>query len=506
MKSYARISNWIAIAACMSALVLAGCSDDGTSDNDGGTPDAAADATGDAASDAADAADSGGDADADAPLTCEFPEPLVAGTVETDALADEPAQCGQPAYQWLRDSQLGDVVEFGFETEFRAALIEGAIRSQDVEPPEGIDHDVTLKQFMYKTQDRGALTDATGMIAYPQDVDASEPLDVVLLLHGTTGFMDDCAPSTDTASQALASLFASLGYFVVAPDYIGLKGMGEPSEFLHPYLVGQATAIASLDSVRAAGKMSSEERGGYCLTNDVMVFGGSQGGHAALWVDRLQPYYARELDLLGTVATVPPADLVGQMERALDSFENSTGNTIAFLSTVADWYGYGERYDEIFVSPLDEQIPAELGSSCSPGSGLEEPTIEEVFQPGLYQPARNDELETVDPWGCITAENGLTTTSIERITPTSESYGILAVYSENDELVNTPIEREAFEEMCSQGLEMEYLECAGADHVEGTLFAVPEILDFMEARMAGEAFAPADVCQVADPVTCRGTP
>ncbi|MGM0556087.1 MAG: lipase family protein [Myxococcota bacterium] len=495
------------IALLLVLFLAAGCGEDATSNNGQGT-DAGQDAGQDVSADVdATGMDGGADADAEVPLVCDdFPAPVVAGTTQTDQLADNPEQCGQPAYQWLRDEALGEVVDFGLEKEFRAVLIEGLIRSQDVEPPEGIEYDVQIQQFMYKTQDRGDFINATGMIAYPQNYEATEPMDTVLLLHGTTGFMDDCAASADTASQGLAALFASMGYFVVAPDYIGLKGMGEPSEFLHPYLVGQATAIASLDSVRAAGKMSQDERGGFCLSNDVMVFGGSQGGHAALWVDRLAPYYAREFDLLGTIATVPPADLVGQMERALVSFENSTGNTIAFLGTVADWYGYGDRYDEIFVDPLDTEIPAALGEECRPGSGIEEPTIEDVFQPGLYEPARNDQLTGVEPWGCITAENGLTTTSIERIEPTSEAYGILSVYAENDELVNTPIERDAFSEMCNQGLDMQYLECAGAGHVEGSLYAVPEILDFMAARMAGETFDPANLCQVEAPTTCRGTP
>lgn len=506
----------------LAALVFAssvGCADDDAS-APRSTADAgvdAADIDTDASTDAGVAPDTGTDttqpdaqedasADTSAPPACDFPAPIVAGTPLTDSLADAPARCGQAPHTWSRDASLGDVIEIGAPQQFRASLIEGVIRSQNVNPPPGIDYDVTLKPFRYLTQDRGAPIEATGLVGFPQDFDTAEPLPTLLVLHGTTGFMDDCAPSADTASQALVALFASFGYVVVAPDFIGLKGSGEPSADLHPYLVGQATAIASLDSVRALGKMAPDERGGYCLSDEVMVVGGSQGGHAALWVDRLAPYYARELDLLGAVATVPPADLIGQMERALNTFVNSTGNTIAFLGTAASWYGFDDRLDEVFAPPLDVDIPAALGTDCSPGTGFADPTVEDIFQPSLYEPARLGELTEVDPWGCITAENGLTTTSIERIAPESDSYGILSVLAEQDELVHTPIERDAFATLCEQGVDMQYLECAGADHVEATLFAVPEILDFIAARMAREPFNPPNLCEVQAAQACRGTP
>jgi hypothetical protein len=51
---------------------------------------------------------------------------------------------------------------------------------------------------------------------------------------------------------------------------------------------------------------------------------------------------------------------------------------------------------------------------------------------------------------------------------------------------------------------LQYLECAGAGHTDATSWALPEILTFLQARLAGEAFAPS--CQVTAPVTCEGTP
>lgn len=490
------------------SLALGACGDDSSGGDNNGAADTGADATADAGADATDAADAA-DASDTGPMACQaFPAPQIAGTSATDALAQNPEHCGQDAYTWLTDAaNLGEITAIGAEKDFAKGLIESVLAQQNVNAPREVAHDTHVVQFSYVTQDRGETVEASAMVAYPTDRQPEDgPREVLLFLHGTTGFTDACAPSSQLTSQALVALLASFGYFVVAPDYIGLKGVGEPTGFLHPYLVGQPTAIASLDAVRAASKLPADKRGEWCLQPRVAVFGGSQGGHAALWVDRLAPYYAREFEMLGTVATVPPSDLLGQMDRALEQLVSATGNTVAFLGSTAGWYGYQDRLDEVFVSPLDTEVPDALGGGCDFDNVMPDPqSTADIFQQPLIDAAQNDTLASVDPWGCITAENGLTTTSVARIEPESDSYGIMFVLGENDNLVNSPIERDAFEELCGQGMKMEFLECAGAGHGETSFFAMPEILDFLDARLAGETFNSADICQLSDPVQCRGT-
>ncbi len=83
---------------------------------------------------------------------------------------------------------------------------------------------------------------------------------VLVMMHGTTGVSDPCAPSrnldddeSDNFGLAMVlSLIASNGYIVVAPDYIGLKASGTPSTEAHPYLVGEVAANGAWNSVRAS--------------------------------------------------------------------------------------------------------------------------------------------------------------------------------------------------------------------------------------------------------------
>ncbi|MBK8479564.1 MAG: hypothetical protein IPL40_00060 [Proteobacteria bacterium] len=475
-------------------LAAGACSD--------GAVSARRDAGGDGAASDASAADA---ASADA-ATCDFPAPLVAGTVETDALADAPARCGQGAYRWLRGSELGAIVSAGEPRVLRASLLNTLLAVSGVSLPEPLQHDSAVQLITYRTQDRGQLIEATAVVAYPNDSTPGAALDMLLLLHGTSGFTDGCGVGGDEATQLLGAALASYGRVVVIPDFLGLRSDGEKTGFLHPYLAGQPTAIAALDALRAAAQLAPSQRGGVCARPRFVTFGGSQGGHAALWVERLAPYYARELEHLGGVATVPPADLLRQSERALRSLVDASKNAVAFLGTVPFWYGVGARLDEVFAEPWPSRIPALLGAGCDLGDAFRPTALEEVFSPGVLSAAAEDRFAALDPWGCIVRENGLTTTSVARLGQASESYGMLFVTGEADQLVNTPIERESFATLCSQGLPLQYLECRDAGHTKTTLWALPELLRFVDDRLAQRALPAATRCVLQAPSRCENTP
>ncbi|HWO08633.1 MAG TPA: lipase family protein, partial [Polyangiaceae bacterium] len=72
----------------------------------------------------------------------------------------------------------------------------------------------------------------------------------------------------------------------------------------HPYMIGEGEARSALDAVRAAKSMPE-------LTLDArtVVWGHSQGGHAALWIGSVGPHYAPEVKIMGVAAIAPAADL-----------------------------------------------------------------------------------------------------------------------------------------------------------------------------------------------------
>lgn len=432
------------------------------------------------------------------PTPCSAPTPSVASTNVTNT-------CGAPAHAWLNDPALGSVASKGIHDHVAYSASQVLLAVGNVKAPDVV-HDVDLDQLAYVTQDRGKKIEATTLVAYPSDLDARASLDVLLVLHGTAGFTDACAPSSTADVRPLVAALASLGYVVVAPDYIGLRGLDGPTGFLHPYLVGEPTALASLDAVRAASRFLAAQNGNTCASTRFATVGGSQGGHAALWVDRLAPTYAQELEHVGVVATVPPADMLAEATRALRTKVPASANMAAFYGAASDWYGARGKLSEVFVSPLDTQIPTELAASCSPGASFEGKDLTAVFTSSLLSAAAaTDGLRALSPWGCMVVENGLTTTSVPRPAPKSPSYGVMFVLGEADTLVDPATERTGFDELCAQGMKMQYLECAGAGHTQATKWALPEIIDFVRDRFAGKPLDAATTCKRTAAVRCRGT-
>lgn len=441
----------------------------------------------------------------DQAVQCGFPAPRVAGTPTTDALADAPARCGTPNYAWLRDPELGEIVARHQFFEYTTTELEqiAATAGLSIQPV----YATAVERITYKTQDRGALIDATAMVAYPANRADSDPADTLLYLHGTAGMSDMCAPSISDNALALAALFASRGHLVVLPDYIGLKAFGTPSAELHPYLVGEATAIASLDAVRAAGRLVAEQAPSVCARPRVVPFGASQGGHAALWIDRVAPYYAPELQLMGVVAAVPPADLLAQGRRALSALVPSSGNMVAYLTAASSWYGVDNRLDEVFVSDWDIRLPQILRSYCDGGPELDAVTaLDQVFLPAFLSAAMAPNFPVTSPWGCMSAEGSLMSTSINRITDNHDSYGILYLLGSDDQTVDPAIERNSFTALCNQGMPMEFLECAGAGHSDAPSWGMGEILTFIDARFAEVPIDVNNLCRVNAASVCSNTP
>ncbi|MDY0004602.1 MAG: alpha/beta fold hydrolase, partial [Polyangia bacterium] len=341
----------------------------------------------------------------------------------------------------------------------------------------------------------------------------AEERPVALWLHGTTGFMGECAPSHRGGGDLLgAYLLASLGYVVVAPDYIGMDAganFNEPPAVRHAYLNIEQTAIGSLDAVRAGVALVAglEDNQVAASIRDLVIWGGSQGGHAALAADLLAPHYAPELGVMAVVALVPPTDLVGLGDYAVSSVNPASPAVAAMLIANHLWYAGGEGFEELLSTEAPwnaaEALPEAMYSGCDPGDAIEGATaLDQVFDAELLAQVQSEGWASAEPWRCYLEENSFATSSVPwiRNTPT------LMVLSAEDRLVYTPVIREDFDRLCQQGRSLEFLECAGAGHTEGAVWSLPEQTEWVAARLAGEPWDPARICQRQAPVRCSGQP
>ncbi len=151
------------------------------------------------------------------------------------------------------------------------------------------------------TVDDSTPATAVATVFAPADPSAG-PRPVIAWEHGTTGLLQKCMPSLlslPTKGIPDRDRIVMAGWVVVATDY-SFAEKGGP----HPYLIGEGGARAALDSVRAARQIS-----GLTLDKRVVVWGHSQGGHAALWTGIIGPRYAPDLEIRGVVAIAPSANI-----------------------------------------------------------------------------------------------------------------------------------------------------------------------------------------------------
>ena len=182
---------------------------------------------------------------------------------------------------------------------------------------------------------------------------------------GTTGVARGCAPSlmdTTATRWAVPAVEQALerGWVVVASDY---SGRGADGRF--PYLIGEGEARSSIDAIRAAQQLE-----GLRLSSDVVVWGHSQGGHAALWTEPVAADYAPQLRILGTAALSPLTDPLA-MARELTERDAS-----AELSIMASWVlvPYADLYPDVnvedYVATSGRAIVREMTQRCLSEPGL----------------------------------------------------------------------------------------------------------------------------------------
>lgn len=109
-------------------------------------------------------------------------------------------------------------------------------------------YDVTNHRLTYRTIDgRGQPITASGLVSVPLNAPGA-PSPVLAYQHATL-FKDARAPSNHAVAAEAVVVMASLGYIVVAADYVGYgASRGAP----HPYLLAEPSAAAVLDLLTAA--------------------------------------------------------------------------------------------------------------------------------------------------------------------------------------------------------------------------------------------------------------
>lgn len=316
------------------------------------------------------------------------------------------------------------------------------------------------------TLDDGEPAVASGIVIAAEDLPPG-PRPVIAWAHGTTGVAEGCAPSLLNdpfgagATPALAQVIAN-GWVMVATDYVGLGTAGP-----HPYLIGQAAGRSVLDSVRAAHQLD-----GLVLEDQTVVWGHSQGGHAALWAGQLADTYAPDADIIGVAALSPAADLPA----LAGNVPNAPGGSI-FGSYVIQ--AYSAVYDNVdfddYVRAVARLQTREMASRC-------------LAEPELFVSAVSVLLFDMSIWsGDPTA--GALGDRLSENTPTGHiSAPLLIGQGEADRLITPTAQAAYVQRRCGAGEQVEYRTYPSYGHIdivdEGSPM-IPDLLAWTRERLEG---------------------
>jgi hypothetical protein len=408
-------------------------------------------------------------------------------------------ECGSAVHDFVPVDQMGAIVAWEEDPSLSlsADAIDMVLASQGITALSPVPYGARVFRVRYTTQDRGALVEASAFVALP---DSDEPLDAPAMawLHGTTGFTDVCAPTAGGLDAAgFPLLFASLGVAVVAPDYLGMNGYGDPAGFLHPYLVPEATAFASLDAVRALRTFTAANVP--TITPDparTLLWGGSEGGFAALQADRYAAAYAPELHVVATLAPVAPTDARGLAAWGATHAGPTTLALGAALVAMHEWYGDDTALTDVLAPGVAAALPGEMASGCSYPSAESADSVDDIFSTAFIDAASAGDWDAVDPYGCYLEAATLNASAVPGIpdTPT------LIVLGEADDLVEADVVRPDIPVLCAQGYRIAEMECAGAGHTEAAGQSMLTQWAWAQARLAGEPLT--DACVIHDPTVC----
>jgi len=299
---------------------------------------------------------------------------------------------------------------------------------------------------------------------------APMPRTVVSWGHPTTGAAARCAPSLGFAPFSTIEGVNDLlrrGYVVAATDYPGM-GLESPDS----YLIGASEGNSVLDIARVAKKLTG-------ASDRLLLWGHSQGGHAALFAAQSASTYAPEFDLLGVGVAAPATDLAQLLN---DDITGLAGVTIASYAfdAYAKVYGPstpGAELDSI-LTPAGAAATPSMAALCLLGQNSQ---IHAIAKPLVGGYLANDPA-TTEPWSALLQAN----------TPGAAPVAVPVFVAQGaaDTLV-VPTATDAFvAHECSIGTAVSYFTYPDTTHATIAYRALPRLLDWFAGLERGKNTLP----------------
>ena len=322
-------------------------------------------------------------------------------------------------------------------------------------------------RVIYHSRDQaGNDIPVSGVVVTPAGVPPKGGRTIVSWAHPTTGSAANCGPSRSADPflliEGLHELLAA-GYAIAATDYPGMGAAGASS-----YLLGIPEANSVLDAARAARHLLGATAG-----SNLLLWGHSQGGQAALFAAQRAAAYAPELKLKGVAVAAPAADL-GQL--MTDDIINVSGVTIASYAFGA----YGPAYQDQYSLDAIDGILTPAGAAATPRMAAlcllsQNKQIHAIADPLIGGYVRSDPA-TTEPWQTMLAENSAAT---KLPVPVYVGQGLA------DKLVIPSATKAYVAALCASGTDVDFHTFRGINHGLAAYASVPSLLPWLGEVDAG---------------------
>ncbi|QJU55800.1 alpha/beta fold hydrolase [Herbiconiux sp. KACC 21604] len=303
----------------------------------------------------------------------------------------------------------------------------------------------------------------SGVVVAPDGEPPQGGRPVVSWAHPTTGAAARCAPSVGIDPFDLIEGLDDLldaGYVVAATDYSGMGVEGPDS-----YLIGETEGNNVLDAARAARALDGAGAG-----DELVLWGHSQGGQAALFAAERAESYAPELQLKAVGVAAPATDLVALLKADIGDVSGVTIGAYAFTA-YASVYGPstpGAELDTILTPAAVEAAPT-MNELCLLGQNSELHAIGSPLIGGFL----SGDPGTVEPWATLLKEN----------TPGSSGeplpVPLFVAQGDVDELVRPEITADFVDEQRAAGTEVTYETVENTGHGLVADRALPGLLRWL---------------------------
>ncbi len=230
------------------------------------------------------------------------------------------------------------------------------------------------------TNTDGKSIKASGALLIPN---APTALPLLSMQHGTI-LSDNDAPSnfgTSSEVYSFGSVFASQGYIIAAPDYIGY---GSSKDVPHTYQHRNGLATASLDMLRATRDFLADQKTNW--DKRLFIAGYSEGGYATMALQKkIEDETTNEFNLVASSCGAGAYDKPAFMKQIIN--DKTTG--VDYVNRLYVWvlqtynriYGLNRPMSYYFKEPYAAQITAQ-GKDAPINVSLNQ-TFTDAFKEGI---------------------------------------------------------------------------------------------------------------------------